>query len=146
MNARVFVDTNVIVYSRDRNKPEKQSIARDWLSELWRTSAGRISVQVLQEFYAVATGRLQPPMSRDEARANVADLFSWRPGMITREVLTDAWAIEDRFKISWWDTLIIASAQRQGCQYLLSEDMQAAQNIDGLTIVNPFETSANQVL
>lgn len=59
--------------------------------------------------------------------------------MLSPPLIEDAWRIEDRFQLSWWDSLIVAAAQRAGCQYLLSEDFQPGQAFDGVTVVNPFE-------
>ena len=60
MSVKVFVDTNVLVYSRDASEPEKQQQAMAWMSHLWRTQAGRLSSQVLIKFYETVTHKIQP--------------------------------------------------------------------------------------
>jgi predicted nucleic acid-binding protein len=68
MAAIIFVDTNVPAYSRDASEPEKQKKAMVWMDYLWRTRAGRLSFQVLQEFYVTVTAKLDPGLDRESAR------------------------------------------------------------------------------
>lgn len=135
----VFVDTNVLVYARDTTEPTKHDRAREWLEHLWRSGEGRLSVQVLQEFYVTATRKLSPGMSQDDARADVRNLNAWRPVKIDERALEEAWALQDRFALSFWDALIVAAARIIGCEQILSEDLQTGQELDGLRVVNPFE-------
>ena len=141
MTVRYFVDTNVLVYARDSGEPAKQPVAAEWLNYLWKSRNGRLSLQVLQEFYNIVTRKLQPGLATDQARADIRDLMEWRPAEVDSTILIAAWRIEDRFGLSWWDSLIVAAAQKLDCQYLLSEDLQHGQQIDALTIVNPFQTA-----
>jgi predicted nucleic acid-binding protein len=140
MIERYFVDTNVLVYARDAGEPGKQPVAVEWLGYLWRSGAGRLSIQVLQEYYNVVTRKLDPGLPPDQARADVRDLMAWTPIGIDLDMLQSAWRVEDRFGFSWWDSLIIASAQHLNCRYLLSEDFQHGQQIGELTIADPFRT------
>ena len=133
-----FVDTNILVYARDATEPEKQERSHLWLSHLWRNRSGRISYQVLQEYYVIVTCKLDPGLRVTEARDDIRDFLAWNPISIERNVIEAAWSVQDRFKFSWWDALIIAAAQVLDCDYLLSEDMQHKQVVDGLTILNPF--------
>jgi predicted nucleic acid-binding protein len=64
----VFVDTNVLVYARDASDPEKQAIAAAWIEHLWASADGRLSVQVLQEYYVTTTRKLDPGLPAEEAR------------------------------------------------------------------------------
>lgn len=139
MTGAVFVDTNVLVYNRDSTEPHKQPIAQRWLEHLWQTRLGRLSVQVLQEYYLVVTERLSPGLHQDAARGDVRNLFRWRPVPMSTDVLEGAWMARDRFSLSWWDALIVSAAQIGGCDYLLSEDFQHDQDLAGVRIVNPFE-------
>jgi predicted nucleic acid-binding protein len=133
-----FVDTNVLVYARDSANPEKQESALDWIRQLWTSRAGRLSVQVLNEYYVTVTRKLQPGMSIRDAREDVRNLAAWRPLPLDDVVVESAWTVEDRFGLSWWDSLIVAAAQVAGCRFLLSEDLQHEQELDGITILNPF--------
>mgnify|MGYP002148300920 CR=1 FL=1 len=134
----VFVDTNVLVYSEDRAEPDKQGVARRWLSDLWLRRGGRLSSQVLHEFYVCATRKLSPPMPAGDARAEVRRYQHWQPWTIDHATVETAWAVESRFGLHYWDALMVAAAQHQGCTLLLTEDLQHGQDIDGLRIVNPF--------
>lgn len=138
MSATCFVDTNVLVYSRDAAVPKKQERAEAWLRHLWATGRGRVSVQVLQEYYVTVTRKLDPGLSADEARADVRALFAWQPIAADDSVFERAWSVQDRFRLSWWDALIVATAQAAGAEILLSEDMQDGQDFDGLRVTNPL--------
>ena len=138
MTGPFFVDTNILVYARDESESEKQPQARQWLEFLWKTHQGRISTQVLQEYYQVVTRRLRPGLQRDIAREDIRDLMSWRPIAVDRQVMEQAWAAEDRFQLSWRDALIVGAARQLRCRYLLTEDLQDGQDLNGLTIVDPF--------
>jgi predicted nucleic acid-binding protein len=136
MIAPVFVDTNVLIYALDDADLKKQEAARAWRAELWKRRQGRISFQVLQEFYAKVTR--QWPKVRQEVRSEVRDLLAWRPVAMDGVILEQAWKIQDRYQLSFWDALIVAAAKSASCRYLLTEDLQAGQDLDGLLVVNPF--------
>ena len=138
MTDTVFVDTNVFVYARDTSEAAKQALAAEWLQTLWLEQRGRTSVQVLSEYYTVVTRKLRPGLSVDEAWEDVAALFSWQPQEIDRRVLERAHEIERRHALSWWDSLIVAAAQLQNCDMLLSEDLQHGWTCGTLTVRNPF--------
>jgi predicted nucleic acid-binding protein len=138
MNGNIFVDTNVLVYSRDASNLDKQSLASDWISHLWKSRNGRLSVQVIAEYYAVVTGKLKPGMEIASAREDVEDLFSWHPLPMTHALIAEAWAIQDLFRLSWWDSLIVSAAKILQCTYLLSEDFQHSQDFQGIRVINPF--------
>ena len=136
MTATVFVDTNVFVYALDEADPKKQQSARVWREELWKSHRGRTSFQVLHEFYAKVTQKW--PAAREEARAEVRDLLAWQPIAVDARLLERGWKIQDRYKLSFWDALIVAAAKSVSCRYLLTEDLQAGQDLDGVVVVNPF--------
>jgi predicted nucleic acid-binding protein len=138
MGADWFVDTNVLVYSRDSSEPAKQREAEAWMRWLWTSRRGAVSVQVLQEDYSAVTRKLRHPIPRLEARRHVETLFAWGPIGIGDTVVRDAWQVEDRFGLSWWDGLIVGAARVAGCNYLLTEDLQDGQDLGGVTVVNPF--------
>lgn len=139
MTALVFVDTNVFIYAADSEDKAKQKAAQTWRTALWQARVGRTSFQVLQEFYAKATYRW--PTAREQARQEVNDLLAWRPVAASGDLFASAWKIQDRFRFSFWDSLIVAAAKQANCSYLLTEDLQSEQDLDGLTVVNPFGTT-----
>ena len=134
----VFVDTNVLVYARDLSVPPKQQRAHEWISALWASRLGRTSVQVLNEYYVTVTRKLTPGLPARDARADVVDLRAWAPVPIGAGLLDSAFAAEDRFGLSYWDSLIVAAAQAADCDYLLTEDLQDGQRLDSVTVLNPF--------
>jgi predicted nucleic acid-binding protein len=138
MIAPVFVDTNVLVHWRDPSSSEKQARATGWLAHLWETRRGRISVQVLNEYYSVATVKLKPGVRPSDARTDVRNLLAWQPEPLDGDLLDAAWDVQDRFGFAFWDSLIIAAAQATGSRYLLTDDLQHGQELDGLTVLSPF--------
>lgn len=142
----VFVDTNVLVYARDAGQPEKHPDALRWIDRLWETSEGRLSTQVLNEYYVTVTRKLEPGMPRADARADVHDLLTWNPLPVDADLVVDAWALEDRFGFSYWDALIVAGAKATGCRHLLTEDLHDDQDLEGVTVVNPFGHEPEAVL
>jgi len=144
MTAPVFVDTNVLLYALDAANKAKQAAAQDWRAALWQTWLGRLSFQVLAEFYANAL-RLKPS-ARDDARAEVRDLLAWNPVVVDAAVVELGWKFQDRYQLSFWDSLILAAAKLSACGYLLTEDLQAGQILDGIEVVNPFLRSPASLL
>lgn len=138
MADRIFVDTNVLVYSRDTSEPPKQKQAIAWMEYLWKTGKGRLSIQVLEEFYVTVTEKLKPGLDRNSARSDVRSLLAWRPLPIDARVIVGAWPFQERYRFSWWDSLIVSAAQLMECQYLLTEDFQEAQEVGSIQVVNPF--------
>jgi len=141
MTARVFVDTNAFVYQLDTREPQKQAHTSAWLAHLWNARSGRVSFQVLAELYVTLTRKLTPGLDRESARKIVRSLWAWRPVPMEERLFASAWAVQDRFGLSWWDALIVAAAKVAECSLLLSEDLQHDQDLDGLRVINPFRTS-----
>ena len=135
----IFVDTNVLVYARDAGAAAKQTRAGEWMEFVWRSRRGRISMQVLHEFYVTVTQKLTPGIDRAIARTEVRSFLPWRPVVGDERVVERAWAVQDRFGLSWWDALIVGAGQVAGAGILLTEDLQHGQDLDGLRVVNPFE-------
>lgn len=138
MNDKVFVDTNILLYARDSGQPEKQPVAASWLEVLWRDRTGRISFQVLQEYYVNATQKLKPGLSKEQARRDIRNLCFWDPVRTDVALIESAWLLADRFRFSWWDAQVVAAARIARCSILLSEDMQHTPDVDGTVILNPF--------
>lgn len=138
MSAPIFVDTNILVYALDAGAGEKQRQAAAWTESVWRSGRGRVSTQVLHEFYVTVTQKLRPGLDRSAARVEVRGLMSWRPVQLDEVMLESAWDVQDRFQLSFRDALIVAAARAAGCGHLLTEDLQDGQMLDDLRIVNPF--------
>ena len=138
MNAKVFVDTNIIVYSRDNHEPGKQRIAREILTKLWQEGSGRISTQVLNEYFVTVTGKLRHKLAPEDAWEDVEDFEAWNPVPIDIKCLKVARHVQLRYKTSWWDALIVAAASIAGCDIVLSEDLNSGQQYLGISVQNPF--------
>ncbi|MGH2441806.1 MAG: PIN domain-containing protein [Chloroflexota bacterium] len=135
---RVFVDTNILVYAYDTDAGQKNEIARDLLTNLWKIRRGTLSTQVLQEFYVTVTRKLSKPLDPAAARHVVATYRSWPVQLIDVSAICQASEIAERHELSFWDGLIVAAAHRAGALHVLSEDLQAGQIIDGVRIENPL--------
>jgi len=133
----VFVDTNVLLYAQDPRDPVKQRAVTAWLDHCWRTGCGRISTQVLHEMY-VNLLRLAPRLGTAGARAVASRYRVWKPWLVDEATIDAAWLLQDGHALSYWDALMVAAAQQQGCKLLLTEDLQHGQQIDAVRIVSPF--------
>lgn len=133
-----FVDSNVLLYRRDASFETKQKTADEWIRKLWTERSGRLSVQVLNEFYVTATQKLKPGMPRKEARAEVQDFLTWEPVALSAELIRSAFEVQTRYEISYWDSLIVSAALAARCNFLLTEDLQDGQDFGGLKVVDPF--------
>jgi len=134
----IFVDTNVLLYAVDDADARQRDRARAWLVHCWQRRCGRLSSQVLNEFYANARKRFASAISAGDARAEVRRYQQWKPWLIDQPTIETAWAVESRYQINYWDALMVAAAQHLGCRWLLTEDLQHGLQIDKLSIVNPF--------
>ncbi len=138
MTAPVFVDANVLVYARDAGHEGKHAQANAWLAFLWESRRGRLSFQVLHEYYVTVTSKLKPGMSREAARHDIRDLLSWRPVPLEGALLAGAWLVQDRHRISFGDALVVSAAHVSSCRYLLTEDLQDGQRFGPVEVMSPF--------
>lgn len=138
MTDAVFVDTNVLVYAHDTTEPEKQAIAETWVTQLWQEHTGRTSLQVLNELYVTLTRKISRKIPADDAWRSVQQLFAWNPQATNPQMMSCAREIETRYRLSWWDSLIVAAAQLQDCTTLLTEDLKHGMDFDGVRVRNPF--------
>lgn len=136
-----FVDTNVILYSLDSTDRIKQERAERWLRGLWEAAQGRVSWQVLQEFYSNARKRSIP---EERARRVVAAFSQWRPPELTIGMFERAWHWCDQARLNFWDAMILAAAERANCRWLLSEDFQPDRTFGSITLVNPFQRAPQE--
>jgi predicted nucleic acid-binding protein len=134
----VFVDAGILICSEDGRDAARQARAIDWLKVLWDRRLGRISTQVMSEFYVDVTRKARVPMDRGDARAEVRRYQRWQPWLVDHATTETAWSIESRFGFNYWDALIVAAAQAQGCGYLLSEGLPHDQLVDSVRILDPF--------
>lgn len=135
---RQFVDSNIFLYAYDVSEPGKKEKAQKLISSLWESKEGAISIQVLQELHVNLTRKLPKPVSVELAAKIIADLGLWR---LHEPALTDlqrAIDLENNYRISFWDAMIVSSALQMGCKVLWTEDLHSGQYINDLIIRNPF--------
>jgi predicted nucleic acid-binding protein len=135
---RQFVDTNILVYAHDVTAGDKHSRARALVEQLWGTRQGCLSVQVLQEFFVTTTWKLPRPLEAPAAAQIVNDLAYWHVHCPAVADVRAAIDIHQRTGASFWDAMILRSAQELGCQILYSEDLNAGQEYEGVEVRNPF--------
>jgi predicted nucleic acid-binding protein len=131
---KVFVDTNILVYSYSNNEPEKQTIARNLIAD----NDSFISTQVLQELTNTVIRKFKYSY-KDAIIALNESIQNNNIHVNTEITITQACKIAERYGFSFYDSLIIAAAIECSCLFLYSEDLQHNQIInDTLKIVNPF--------
>jgi predicted nucleic acid-binding protein len=141
--APVFVDTNILVYAHGVGDEDVRGPqARTVLSRLWRAGTGVLSTQVLQEFYAVATRKLKPPLSPKQAREIVVAYTDWCTVNSDPALIVSASRLAEKHTIAFRDALVIEGALQAGAAKLLSEDLQHGRSFDSLVIANPFLNDA----
>ena len=133
-----FVDTNILIYAFDRSAVDKHRIAVDLMTRLWTERRGSISLQVLQEFYVAGTRKLKLPT--DEAASQVRGLGLWRVHRPLVDDILAAIELHQHHSVSFWDALILRSAQASQCSVLWSEDLSNDQRWGNLEVRNPFVT------
>lgn len=133
---RVFFDTNVLVYTDDRRYPDKRARARELVRQCRRNGTAVISTQVLQEYYSVATSKLNLALGIAQGKV---EFFSQFPVFQTDPpAILAAIDLHRLHQLSFWDALILHAAQASGCKALLTEDTAHGTSIRGIRIVNPF--------
>lgn len=138
MSDVVFVDTNILVYAHDADAGVKRERAIETLRQLWEADTGRVSVQVLQEFYVNVTRKLTTRVARSTAREVVNTYATWVREPTTAETVLRATDIAELAQISFWDALIVAAAEQVGAAQLYSEDLNDGQAIAGIKVINPL--------
>jgi predicted nucleic acid-binding protein len=142
VESSAFVDTNILLYRLYKLDAVKQLAASRWTSALWDAQAGRVSWQVIVEFYSVAVSKYHVPAAI--ARAETEDLMEWNPETPGAPMISRAWHWCDHASINFWDAMIVAAAEQAGCRWLLSEDFQAGRKFASVTVVNPFERDPSE--
>ena len=138
INVKIFVDTNILIYAYDRGAGPKHNLALNLVETLWREGTGALSTQVLQEFYVNVRRKAQKPISARKAKDLITDYLAWNPVINDGASVIEAIELEQRYKFSFWDAMIIVAAQRAGASTLYSEDFNSGQVIGSLKFVNPF--------
>jgi len=140
MTDRIFFDTNTVVYLFDSSEKEKHFRINELLSEYIGKISVCISSQVINEFISITTGRIKNPIRFEKQKEILKFLkiiFIISP--LTVDTSLTAVDLKQKYRFSYWDSLILASALENACSLIYSEDMQHNQIIEGkLRIINPF--------
>jgi predicted nucleic acid-binding protein len=138
MADKYFVDTNILLYAHDPSGGVKHDRARQLIEHLWATGQGVLSTQVLQELCVNLRRKIAHPLSVDEIRRLIQDYLSWEIVVNTPQSVVQALEIELRYKISYWDALVLQAAESAGAAILYSEDLAAGQHYGAVQVVNPL--------
>jgi predicted nucleic acid-binding protein len=142
MSAKCFVDTNILMYAHDAAAGEKHERARALVEELWRDRTGVVSTQVLQELIVNLRRKAAKPLDPEAAREVVVDYMAWQVVVNTGESILHALDLEQRYRMSFWDALIVHAADVSGASVLYSEDLSSGQRYGAVTVVNPLIPTA----
>ena len=138
MNDKFFLDTNIFVYMFDARAAEKAEKARRLIKQAVSTRKGVVSQQVVQEFFNLAFRKFQPAMTLAEAEDYLSTVF--QPLLVVQSIQTykEALQLQSRYRLPWYDSVIVAAAQERGCEILYTEDFQYEQRFGELQVKNPF--------
>jgi len=142
MKDRTFVDTNILVYAHDLDAGNKNEVARGIVSELWESRLGVLSTQVLQEFYVTLTRKIPAPLAKSNVRGIVKSYFNWDVVLNDARIILQASEIEETYRLSFWDALIVSAAFSRNAATILTEDLNHGQYVEGIMIINPFKAQA----
>ncbi len=138
MEERIFVDTNILIYAHDLDAGPKHDAAVILIEGLWEKEAGVVSTQVLQEFYVNVTRKILKPLPPAKARSILENYLAWRVEINGPHAVLLASEIEERYHLSFWDSLIVAAARNAKADRILTEDLKHGERIEGILIENPF--------
>ncbi len=135
---KAFFDTNILAYEFDERESQKQAVAIEFINK-WRPSGYMIiSTQVLQELYVVLSQKLKPPVKEEIAEEVIQCYSKLDVVVIEPPLILEGISIKRRYKISFWDALIVAAAKSASCKIIFTEDLSHGMKIEGVEIVNPF--------
>jgi predicted nucleic acid-binding protein len=135
--SKVFLDTNILVYSLDQADAAKMAKCRSLIRSLTAENRGVISTQVMQEFYVAATSKLgaDPLLTKDILRS----MERFETVVVSPTLIKDAIDCSIINRLSFWDALIVVSAESAQCEILWTEDLNHGQIIRGVRIENPLK-------
>lgn len=138
MSDRFFLDTNILVYAHDGGLPAKKARSQELIFECLRSGSGVLSAQVLSEFFVTVTQKVKCPMTPARAKQEIILLSALETVEIDATLIVEAVNLKLRWQLSYWDALILAAAERAGCDTVYSEDLSNGQVYGALTVRNPY--------
>jgi len=134
--SKIFIDTNILVYTLDQKNIVKRDMARKIVKKVVESHQPVISTQVIKEFYVVASNKLKAdPIVVKNIIHNFHNMEIVNNDL---DLIEQAIDISILSQLSFWDSLIIAAAEKANCEYVLSEDLNSGQNYRGIKLLNPF--------
>ena len=140
MSVEVFVDTNVLYYANTDSPDPRHALARACIEPLWREPGkAAVSAQVLQELHVnlIRKANLTPT----ESAQRVSHYLAWKVVDNDRLLLAASFDVQTRWQLSYWDSLIVAAAQRAGAAQLWTEDLGEGQHYGEVRALNPLRVS-----
>jgi predicted nucleic acid-binding protein len=142
MSDRYFVDTNILMYAHDTSAGPKHERAKALVQELWQDRSGVVSTQVLQELAVNLRRKAAKPLDARATRDVVSDYLTWHVVVNTGESILEALDLEERYRLSFWDALVVQAAQASAAGILYSEDLSDGQAYGPVRVVNPLRRGA----
>jgi predicted nucleic acid-binding protein len=142
MSDKCFVDTNILMYAHDASAGAKHDRAKALVEELWRDRTGVVSTQVLQELAVNLRRKAGRPLDAKATRDIVTDYLTWQVVVNSGEPILEALDLEMRYRISFWDALVLQAANASGADVLYSEDLSDGQTYGSVRVVNPVRARA----
>lgn len=134
-----FVDTNILVYAYDRSAGSRHERARRLVRELWDSGNGCLSVQVLQEYHVTVTRKVAHPLSGEQSTQVIRGLATWQLHVPGADDVLAAIQFQEQYQISFWDAMIVQSANRLECPILWSEELNPGQSYGAVQVRNPLQ-------
>ena len=134
MRDKVFVDSNILVYAHDRSTGRKHDRANELLQKIWEAGNGVI----LQELCVTLRKKAAHPLSIIELRRLIQDYLCWEVIVNTADATIQALDLESRFRISFWDALILQAAETAGAAVVYSDDLSNGQKFGSVRVENPL--------
>jgi len=138
MIEKIFIDTNIFIYAYTKDCEHKNKVSCDLLRDNVSRENIFVSVQILNEFYSIMAkykyshSQIEYYLKEIIGQVNVISL--------NLETVENCLKIKEKYRFSWWDSLVLSSALEGNCSILYSEDLQHEQVIeDSLKIINPFK-------
>lgn len=138
MSDRYFVDTNILMYAHDTAAGAKHDRAKALVEELWRDRSGVVSTQVLQELCVNLQRKSARPLDSKATREIARDYLTWHVVLNDGNSILGALELQERYKISFWDALVVHAAQAAGVATLYSEDLSDGQRYGEVQVTNPL--------
>jgi predicted nucleic acid-binding protein len=142
-NSMVLIDTNILVYAFDSSEPHKNKIAKEFLQACWNgEKQAAISLQNINECYAVLTTKVKRPLARGVAKEIINGflrMVSWAKLVPTGKTSSRAISIHDQYGVPFWDALLSATMLQYGITTIYTENIKDFKKIKEITAINPFK-------